>query len=120
MKYSYFFLSISVPILLFIIIAYNWNETEGFAPATGVAIPTGSQTHICTEMNSYMSWIQSLRILYPSVYNSMVNGFDSTNMLAVSDKLKFCPILEQYTILKTMSESELKSTHVISEKLNKA
>lgn len=119
MKYSYSFLSI---LLLCIIIAYNWNVLEGFetpAISAGGSIPTGSQTHICTEMQSYMSWIQSLRILYPSVYNSMVNGFDSTNMLPVSDKLKFCPILEKYTILKTMTESEVKTTPVLTEKFTK-
>ena len=72
-----------------------------------------SVTHTCTEIQSYRSWIDSIRVLYPEMYASSKYNLESSETWSDDKKNTFCHILEQTKINKTMTASALKAVSVL-------
>jgi hypothetical protein len=72
-----------------------------------------SVTYNCTELDSYRSWIDSIRTLYPAKYEASKHNLDSSETWSADKKNTFCTILEQTKIRKTMTNSQLKTTSVL-------
>ena len=70
-------------------------------------------TYTCTELESYKSWIHSIKLLYPDLYATYSGSLDSSETWSDDKKNTFCSILEQTKIQKTMTDSQLKATKVL-------
>ena len=70
-------------------------------------------TYTCNELESYQSWIDSIRVLYPDMYAKSKGNLDNSESWSDDKKNTFCNILEQTKIRKTMTESQLKAAKVI-------
>jgi len=68
---------------------------------------------ICTELKSYLDWVDSIRLLYPEIYNAEKCKLDSSDTWSDEQKNSYCNIAEQTKILKTMSLSQLKTAVVL-------
>lgn len=72
-----------------------------------------SVTHVCTEQNSYTSWIDSIKQLYPDKYERSKYNLDASETWSDDKKNSFCKILEQTKIRKTMTDTQLKAVSVL-------
>lgn len=70
-------------------------------------------TYTCTELESYKSWIQSIKLLYPDLYATYSGSLDSSETWSDDKKNTFCSILEQTKIRKTMTDAQLKAAKVL-------
>jgi len=70
-------------------------------------------TYTCTELESYKSWIHSIRLLYPDLYATYSGSLDSSETWSDDKKNSFCNILEQTKIRKTMTDAQLKAAKVL-------
>jgi len=70
-------------------------------------------TYSCTEIESYKSWIESIRILYPYLYATYSSSLDSSQTWSADKKNTFCNILEQTKIQKTMTDTQLKEVSIL-------
>jgi hypothetical protein len=83
----------------------NLVTTDIFSPE--------SVTYNCTELQSYVSWIDSIRNLYPDMYASSSYNLRSSETWSDDKKNTFCNILEQTKIKKSMSDTALKAISVL-------
>jgi len=72
-----------------------------------------SVTHVCTEQNSYTSWIDSIKQLYPEKYERSKHNLDTSETWSDDKKNSFCKILEQTKIKKTMTSTQLKAATIL-------
>ena len=72
-----------------------------------------SVTYTCNELESYKSWIDSIKILYPDMYAKSKQNLDSSETWSDDKKNTFCNILEQTKIDKTMTADKLKKLAVL-------
>lgn len=72
-----------------------------------------SVTHVCTEQNSYTSWVDSIKKLYPDKYEASKYNLDASDTWSDDKKNSFCKILEQTKIRKTMTDTQLKAASVL-------
>lgn len=72
-----------------------------------------SVTYNCTELQSYRSWIDSIKNLYPSMYASSSYNLSTSDTWSDDKKNTFCNILEQTKIKKSMSATALKAASVL-------
>lgn len=70
-------------------------------------------TYTCTELESYKSWIHSIKLLYPNLYATYSGSLDSSETWSDDKKNTFCSILEQTKIRKTMTDAQLKAAKVL-------
>jgi hypothetical protein len=87
------------------IIKANLVTTNIFSPE--------SVTYNCTELQSYVSWIDSIKNLYPSMYASSSYNLSSSDTWSDDKKNTFCNILERTKITKTLSQTALKAASVL-------
>jgi len=87
------------------LIKANLVTTDIFSPET--------VKYNCTELQSYVSWIDSIKALYPDMYNSSKHNLDTSDTWSSDKKNTFCNILEQTKIKKTMSETALRAAPVL-------
>jgi hypothetical protein len=72
-----------------------------------------SVSYNCTELQSYVSWIDSIKNLYPDMYASSSYNLRSSETWSDDKKNSFCNILEQTKIKKSMSDTALKAISVL-------
>jgi len=72
-----------------------------------------SVTYNCTELQSYVSWIDSIKNLYPSMYASSSHNLETSDTWSDDKKNTFCNILERTKITKTLSDTALKAASVL-------
>jgi len=94
------------------IASYSGERSKPNLVTTNIFSPE-SVTHTCTELQSYRSWIDSIRTLYPEMYASSSYNLDSSETWSDDKKNSFCNILEQTKIKKSMSASALKTAAVL-------
>ena len=87
------------------IIKANLITTDIFSPE--------SVTYNCTELQSYVAWIDSIKNLYPDMYASSSYNLRSSETWSDDKKNTFCNILEQTKIKKSMSATALKAASVL-------
>jgi len=72
-----------------------------------------SVTYTCNELESYKSWIDSIKTLYPDMYEKSKQNLDSSETWSDDKKNTFCNILEQTKIEKTLTADKLKQLAVL-------
>jgi len=72
-----------------------------------------SVRYSCTELQSYRSWIDSIKNLYPDMYAASSYNLDRSGTWSDDKKNSFCNILEQTKIRRTMTDNQLKSASVL-------
>jgi hypothetical protein len=87
------------------IIQAKYVTTDIFSPE--------SVRYTCTELQSYRSWIDSIKNLYPEMYAASSYNLDSSETWSDDKKNSFCSILERTKIIKSMSDTELKAVSVL-------
>jgi len=72
-----------------------------------------SVTYTCTELDSYRSWINSIKTLYPDMYEKSKRNLDTSETWSKDKKNTFCTILERTKIEKTMTDTDLEKVSVL-------
>jgi hypothetical protein len=72
-----------------------------------------SVTYTCTELDSYRSWTNSIKTLYPEMYEKSKRNLDTSETWSKDKKNTFCTILERTKIEKTMTDADLEKVSVL-------
>jgi len=94
------------------IVNYSGQIVQAKYVTTDIFSPE-SVRYTCTELQSYRSWIDSIKNLYPEMYAASSYNLDSSETWSDDKKNSFCSILERTKIIKSMSDTELKAVSVL-------
>ena len=94
------------------IVNYSGQLIQAKYVTTDIFSPE-SVTYTCTELQSYRSWIDSIKNLYPDMYAASSHNLSTSETWSDDKKNSYCNILEQTKIIKSMSDTQLKAVSVL-------